>query len=257
MQKLKEIIKERLPFYSALQSHPNFDKRLKWELIEVDVQDQEEYFTSLYANSKKYETNENNLLICVLLGLCDEVDLDKDPVTKMGEFPDVDVDYLKIVRDYLKNEWAPQVFGPDKVCNIGNYGTFGLKSTLIDMARVHGLDRGDILKITTALRMKDDEGEILTFENALKLYPELKDYCDKNPEVATATQKLLHRNRSMGKHAGGLILCNQRIDNFVPLVRGSEGETVSAWVEGLHGQDLGPVGLIKFDLLVVNSLWQI
>jgi len=257
MQKLKEIIKERMPFYSALQSHPNFDKRLKWEMIEVDVQDQEEYFIELYTNNKKYETNENNLLICVLLGLCNEVDLDKDPITKMGEFPDVDVDYLKIVRDYLKNEWAPQVFGSDKVCNIGNYGTFGLKSTLIDMARVHGLDRGEILKITTALRMKDDEGEILTFDNALKLYPELKDYCEKNPEVAKATQKLLHRNRSMGKHAGGLILCNQRIDNFVPLVRGSEGETVSAWVEGLHGQDLGPVGLIKFDLLVVNSLWQI
>jgi DNA polymerase III alpha subunit len=61
----------------------------------------------------------------------------------------------------------------------------------------------------------------------------------------------------MGKHAGGLIVCNDRIDNFVPLVKGTDGSPVSAWVEGLHGQDLGPVGLIKFDLLVVSGLYQI
>lgn len=257
MQKLKEVIQSKISLLGDLVQHPNFQKRLKWELIEIEVQDLEDYFIELYEKNIKHSINENNLLVCKILGICDEVDLDGDPSTKMGEFPDVDVDYLKVVRDYLKNEWAPKTFGTEKVCNIGNYGTFGLKSTLIDMARVHGLDRGEILNITTNLKMKDDEGELLTYDSALRLYPQLKEYCEKHPEIATATQKLLHRNRSMGKHAGGLILCNQRIDNFVPLVRGSEGETVSSWVEGLHGQDLGPVGLIKFDLLVVNSLWQI
>jgi len=255
MDHLKNIIEEKAK-YCSYSTHFNFAARLKWELIEIDVQDMSEYFIGMYKNNEKHD-NKNNLLIPVILGICDIVDLDIDPSTKMGEFPDVDVDYLPIVRDYLKNEWAPKTFGADKVCNIGNYGTFGLKSTLIDMARVHGLDRNEILNITTNLKMKDDEGELLTYESALRLYPELKDYCDRNPEVAIATQKLLHRNRSMGKHAGGLILCNQAIDKFVPLVKGSEGEAVSAWVEGLHGQDLGPVGLIKFDLLVVKSLWQI
>ena len=255
MDHLKNIIEEKAK-YCSYSTHFNFAARLKWELIEIDVQDMSEYFIAMYKNNEKHD-NKNNLLIPVILGICDIVDLDIDPSTKMGEFPDVDVDYLPIVRDYLKNEWAPKTFGADKVCNIGNYGTFGLKSTLIDMARVHGLDRNEILNITTNLRMKDDEGDLLTYESALRLYPELKEYCEKYPEVATATQKLLHRNRSMGKHAGGLILCNQAIDKFVPLVKGSEGEAVSAWVEGLHGQDLGPVGLIKFDLLVVKSLWQI
>ena len=256
MADLKTKIAGRLSSFKDLQNHPNFVSRLKWELIEIELQDMSEYFINILNENKKYE-NENNLLVPYILGICNNINLDVEPSTKMGEFPDVDVDYLPIVRDYLKNEWAPKTFGPDRVCNIGNYGTFGLKSTLIDMARVHGLDRNEILNITTNLKMKDDEGELLTYESALRLYPELKDYCDRNPEVAIATQKLLHRNRSMGKHAGGLILCNQAIDKFVPLVKGSEGEAVSAWVEGLHGQDLGPVGLIKFDLLVVKSLWQI
>lgn len=257
MEKLKAILNEKLQFNTELRTHPNFERRLKWELIEIEVQDMEQYFLDLYENKRVFATNENNLLICKLLGLVDSVNLDIEPNTKNGEYPDVDVDYLPIVRDYLKNTWAPRKFGPDKVCNIGNYGTFGLKSTFIDMARVHGLDRGEILQITTNLRLKDDEGEALTYEKALELYPELNKYCVSHPDVAKAVQKLLYRNRSMGKHAGGLILCNQPIDQFVPLVRGTEGEAVSAWVEGLSGQDLGPVGLIKFDLLVVNSLWQI
>lgn len=257
MEKLKYILEEKKQNYPELCSHPKFEKRLKWELVEIEVQDAEDYFIKLYESGKKYNINEHNLLVCKLLDIVDSVDLDREPDTKNGEYPDVDVDYLPVVRDYLKNVWAPEKFGPDKVCNIGNYGTFGLKSTLIDMARVHGLDRTEVLNITTSLRLKDDEGEALTFDKALELYPDLKFYCEKHPDVAKAVQKLLHRNRSMGKHAGGLILCNQPIDNFVPLVRGSEGEAVSAWVEGLHGQDLGPVGLIKFDLLVVNSLWQI
>lgn len=257
MEKLKQIIESRKDLYPEIKSHPNFEKRLRWELIEIDVQDMEDYFINLYESGQKHETNENNLLICKLLGICENLNLDEEPKTKTGEFPDVDVDYLPIVRDYLKNTWAPRVFGETKVCNIGNYGTFGLKSTLIDMARVHGLDRQEVLQITTELKLKDDEGQALTYEKALELYPKLKSYCESHPDVATATQKLLHRNRSMGKHAGGLILCNQDIDKFVPLVKGTDGEAVSAWVEGLSGQDLGPVGLIKFDLLVVNSLWQI
>lgn len=257
MEKLKELIEQRKQLYPDLLQHPNFNKVLRWELIEIELQETEEYFIDLFENNKKYDVNENNLLVCKLLGICDSVDLNIEPKTKTGEQPDVDVDYLPIVRDYLKNVWAPKTFGASRVCNIGNYGTFGLKSTLLDMARVHGLERQEILNITTELKLKDDEGQSLTYDKALEIYPKLKAYCEAHPEVAKATQKLLHRNRSMGKHAGGLILCNQDIDKFVPLVRGTDGEAVSAWVEGLHGQDLGPVGLIKFDLLVVNSLWQI
>ena len=256
MDRLKLIINANKQVYPNLVAHPAFEKRLKWELIEIEVQDEEEYFLDLHQKQEK-KPNTHNLLIPVLLGVCDSVDLNKEPAFKMGDFPDVDVDYLPIVRDYLKNEWAPKEFGVENVCSIGNYGTFGLKSSLIDMTRVHGYDRNEILKITTAMGLKDDDGQALTLDKALEMYPELRTYCDKYPEIEVAVRKLLHRNRSMGKHAGGLIICNSRIDNFVPLVRGTDGNPVSSWVEGLHGQDLGPVGLIKFDLLVVDGLYQI
>jgi DNA polymerase-3 subunit alpha len=257
VETLKKLITEAKQNHQELLNHPDFEKRLKWELIEIDVQDDEQYFLDLVEQKQRFDSNPNNLLVPFLLGICDTVDLNKEPAYKMGDFPDVDVDYLPVVRDYLKNEWAPKTFGADNVCSIGNYGTFGLKSSLIDMVRVHGLDRNEVLNITTKMGLKDDEGAELTLDKALEIYPELKVFLDKHPEIEKAVRKLLHRNRSMGKHAGGLIICNNRIDNFVPLVRGTDGNPVSAWVEGLHGQDLGPVGLIKFDLLVVDGLWQI
>ena len=235
-----------------------YHKRLINELIQVEVQDEAKYFLDLYYSGKKYDNNDNNLIIPWLLDICPNFDIYEETKYKMGDLPDIDIDYLPQVRDYLKNEWAVNEFGQEYVCNIGNYGTFGLKSTFIDMARVHGYDRGEILNITKQLKLKDEEGNPLNFEKALEEYPELKKYCDEHPDVAKAVQKLMYRNRSMGRHAGGLIISSERIDNFVPLAKNAKDETcASAWGEGLHGQDLSPVGLIKMDLLVVDVLNQL
>lgn len=235
-----------------------YHKRLINELIQIEVQEEARYFLELYYSGKKYDNNENNLIVPWILDICPQFNISEETKYKMGDLPDIDIDYLPQVRDYLKNEWAIQEFGQEYVCNIGNYGTFGLKSTFIDMARVHGYDRGEILNITKQLKLKDEEGNPLNYEKALEEYPELKNYCDKYPDVANAVQKLIHRNRSMGRHAGGLIISSERIDNFVPLAKNAKDETcASAWGEGLHGQDLSPVGLIKMDLLVVDVLNQI
>ncbi len=49
--------------------------------------------------------------------------------------------------DYLKEVYCPKAFGEDKVCNIASYTTFGLKSLLIDMTRIFGKDRNEILYV--------------------------------------------------------------------------------------------------------------
>lgn len=255
---LKELCFEKLKIKVNQENYKTYSRRLNNELIQVEVQEEATYFLGLYHTGKKYDKNENNLIIPWLLDICPDFNITEETKYKMGDLPDIDIDYLPQVRDYLKNEWAVDEFGKEYVCNIGNYGTFGLKSTFIDMARVHGLDRGEILNITKQLKLKDDEGHVLSFEKALELYPELKSYCEQYPDIAKAVQKLLHRNRSMGRHAGGLIISSERIDNFVPLAKNAKDETcASAWGEGLHGQDLSPVGLIKMDLLVVDVLNQL
>ena len=254
--KIKEICLEKLSS-KGLSNNEKYVKRLQWELTEVETQDKENYFLDLYHRNIKYSENQNNLLIPFLLEIVKDFDIDQDPAFFYGDMPDIDVDYIPSLRDYLKNEWAPKAFGEQYVCNIGNYTTFGIKSSLIDMARVHGLDRNEILALTKNLEDKDDEGKAVTWDSAMKLNPELKKYCEEHPDVAQAAKKLINRNRGSGVHAGGLIVSSIPLTDLVPLIKRKDRPQASAWVEGLHGQDLQPVGLVKFDLLVISNLLQI
>lgn len=232
-------------------------KRLNWEFAEIEARNKVDYFWNLHTSKVRYPYNQNNLLVAFLLGIVRDFDIEQEPNCEYGEYPDIDVDYISEVRDYLKNVWAKKVFGEEYVCNIGNYTTFGIKSALIDMARVHGESREEIQALTTKLEAKDDEGKSLTWDAAMKLYPDLKKYCDEHPDVAEAARRLLNRNRGMGVHAGGLIISSKPLADLVPLVKRKDSPQASAWVEGLHGQDLQSVGLVKFDLLVISNLKQL
>lgn len=241
----------------GLHNDPKYKKRLKWEVDEIVARQKWGYFLNLHENKIRYPKNQNNLLVCWLMNIVSDYDIGKEPVCEYGEYPDVDVDYIPVVRDYLKSIWAVETFGAEYVCNISNYTTFGIKSALIDMARVHGESREEVQALTKSLEAKDDEGKVLTWDAAMRLYPELKKYCEEHPKVADAAKRLLNRNRGMGVHAGGLIIANAPLHDLVPLVKRKDNPQASAWVEGLHGQDLQPVGLIKFDLLVISNLLQI
>ena len=231
--------------------------RFREEMKQINIQGEHDYFLELYDTRAKYVNNQNNMLIPWLLSICDDYDINKEAKFVYGEFPDIDVDFHPQIRDWLKDVWAPETFGRDKVCSIGNYATFGIKSALIDMARVHGQDHHEILKLTTQLEDRDEDNKPVTWEKALEQNPLLKEYCEKHPDIAKATQKMLNRSRGRGKHAGGLIISSVPIDSIVPLAMDKQGNPVSQWTEGLHAQDLGVVGLIKYDLLVVTNLVQI
>lgn len=255
-----EITREKLIAYCQKKisdKDKRFLKRLVWEVAEIDAKDKWNYFINLVLYKKKFDKNKNNLLLPYLLGIVPEFNIDELPDCIYGEFPDIDVDYIGPVRDYLKNDWAKKQFGQEYVCSIGNYTTFGIKSALIDMARVHDVPREKILALTKDLEAKDEEGKPLTWDSAMRLYPALKEFCDENPDVSKAAKKLLNRNRGMGVHAGGLIISSIPLTDMVPLVKRKDSPQASAWVEGLHGQDLQPVGLVKFDLLVISNLQQI
>lgn len=236
---------------------PDFRERLKAEIREIDNQAEHDYFLDLCDRGVRFPRNENNLLVPYLLGLTDEFDPSSEPAFSQGEFPDIDVDYLPAVQEYLRNEWCPKTFGRDRVVNIGNYGTFGIKSALLDMARVHGADYQEIQTITKNLVDKDEDGRPLSWEKALEATPDLAAYCQRNPEIADSASRLIDRNRGRGKHAGGTVVSNIKIDDLVPIMIDTDGNPVSGWTEGLNEQDLQPVGLIKFDVLAVKDLLRI
>lgn len=231
--------------------------RLKEELNTFIKKGDLDYYLKIYKKGLKHIPNENNLLTPYLLGICDEFNIDEDCARTSPELPDIDTDFIRPVRDYLKQEWAPKVFGEECVSNISTYTTYDIKISLLDMARIFGKDFQEAVKVTKQLPLKDDEGDKLTWDKALELFPAFKKYTEKYPEVADAAKRLCHRNRSLGTHAGGLIIADRPLSNFVPVLLGKDQKIQTAWVEGQASQDLQAVGLIKFDLLVINNLMQI
>lgn len=282
MSRLKEICEHALK-ETGLE---RYSERLNEEMKEIAKQKEEDYFLEQYDSKKRYDKNENNLLTAYLLGLSKEINFEKDPEYTVPEYPDIDVDFLPLVRDYVKEQFIPTHFGEQYVCNIGSYNTYGLKSALLDMTRIFSGDRNEILKITTQLGLKDEDGDVLTWEKAIDIYPELKAWatsclehrkkpvigceeCEKQVQIANSVKHLLaadidwekydykeppHRNRSMGVHAAGVIISSKKIEELIPLVRGKDGQRVSAFGEGMHSQDLSWVGLVKLDSLGLEAL---
>ena len=121
--RFQDLLNSRLK-QKGLENDAKYVKRLKWETEEILAKEKQEYFLDLYDRKVRYPSNQNNLLVCWLLDVTTDHDIDKEPANVFtGDLPDVDIDYIPMVRDYLKNEWAPKTFGADYVCNIGNYTT--------------------------------------------------------------------------------------------------------------------------------------
>src|SRR5581483_2958572 len=137
MINIKEICYEALK-EKNLDNQEEYLKRFEYEIKEIEAKDMQDYFLDLYNKKEKYE-NENNLLTPYLLSICDDFDISKEPATvDQGDFPDCDLDFNDEVRKYLKEKYSREQFGAEYVCNIASYTTFGLRSALIDMARVFG-----------------------------------------------------------------------------------------------------------------------
>lgn len=251
--RLLEICAKALSNKGLLQDK-RYTSRLENEMTEIEVTDEFDYFLDLYNRKVKYNFNEHNSLVAWLLDIVDDYDIEKEHAFDMGEFPDIDVDYQEDVRNYLKTEWAPKRFGRENVCSIGNYTTFGIKSAVKDMARVFSLDRGEVEVVAKQIELKDADGKPISWDKALEECKPFAEYCEMYPEAMDAARKLVDRNRGRGVHAGGLIVSQIPISDFVPLVIDKEGNAVSAWPEGQHRSDLSPVGLIKFDLLVIKLM---
>jgi hypothetical protein len=158
------------------------------------------------------------------------------------------------------------------VCNISNYGTFGLKSGLLDIARVLSENRIDVLNVNKKLTKNDEEGDPLTWESANDECSEFREYMETHPRVAEVTKGLMcgdidwekfgyknppNRKRGMGMHASGLVISGAKLGDFVPMVVSSgnreKGLRASAWVEGLADTDLSSQGFIKFDFLSLEA----
>ncbi len=173
--------------------------------------------------------------------------------------PDVDSDIGD--RDKLIDLLRAK-FGNNNVIPISNYNTFKLKSLIKDVARFYNIP---FEEVNAALAPVEDDVKkevfkpgvdknlfTLTYEDAMKYSKSMQSFIAAHPEVAEPIEILFKQNRSLGRHAGGVIV-SENIAEQMPLIL-ARGEPQTPWVEGMHYKHLEEFGWIKFDLLGLETL---
>lgn len=165
-------------------------------------------------------------------------------------------------RDAVLNELR-EFFGVENVAPITNINSFKVKSLTKDLAKFYGIPYEESNNATRSVEQEvrkavtkhgDDKNLfVLTYEEGLKYSPSFKEFFDKYPQVGESMKVLNMQNKSLGRHAGGVLICDD-LPEKMPLIT-SKGEVQTPWVEGTQFKHLEKCGnFIKLDLLGLDTL---
>jgi len=176
-------------------------------------------------------------------------------------WPDIDSDAGD--RDALINA-ARELYGFDAVIPVSNFNTLKLKSLVKDISKFYGIDFAEVNRMTGPLQdevmiqARDENTEksvfVLKHEDCMKYSSKYKEFMEKYPKVKDHIESLFMQNRSVGRHAGGVIIGPaEDLERSMPII-GVRGELQTPWTEGMNFRNLEDNGFIKFDFLGLTLL---
>lgn len=195
-------------------------------------------------------------VIPYMLGLTEKIDLEKPlEIQSLGigsSGLDIDSDVSGAGKDRIF-QYLQEKYGKECVCYIGTYTEEGIKPGIKDILRTLGVSFKDSNNFCAALPEEEEDWEKIVeylrtnAPEQYKLYETYKTYLDFVP-------KLQHFIRSQGCHAGGNIIFNKPVYEYVPVVR-NKGEIATAWVENGAETVLDSfAGVIKYDILGLTAV---
>ncbi|QYM79973.1 DNA polymerase III subunit alpha [Horticoccus luteus] len=161
--------------------------------------------------------------------------------------PDFDIDFCMRRRGEVI-DYVRQKYGNDCVANIITYGTLGAKMVIRDVSRVHDLPFAEADRLA---KMIPDELNI-SLADAIAKSTELRTEIERNPvakKIVDQARVLEGMVRNTGKHAAGIIITDQPLDDFVPLTLQEGDVTVQFDMNAV-----GKLGLLKMDFLGLKTL---
>ena len=170
--------------------------------------------------------------------------------------PDFDIDFCENGRDKVI-QYVKQKYGEECVSQIATFGTMAAKAAVRDIGRV--LDLGYNFCDGIAKLIPFQPGKLVTIQTAREMEPLLKEREQKEEEVRellSLAEQVEGLTRSVGKHAGGVLIAPGKLTDFCPLYTqggaadGSGGGAVSQFDK----DDVEAVGLVKFDFLGLTTL---
>jgi len=161
--------------------------------------------------------------------------------------PDFDIDFCMRRRSEVI-DYVREKYGNDCVANIITYGTLGAKMVIRDISRVHDLPYAEADRLA---KMIPDELNI-SLEDSYNKSAELKAEIDRNPVAKKIYDQGLVLEgmvRNTGKHAAGIIITDQPLENYVPLTLQEGDVTVQFSMKAVD-----KLGLLKMDFLGLKTL---
>jgi len=272
---LADLVKEGL-IREEMANKPEYVARAKEELADIKHLGHEAYFLAMYkifeiAKDKTLlgpgRGSGSGSLVNFLLGI---TQIDPIPAGLLWSrflgrhrvsWPDIDTDAGD--RDILIDA-ARELFGDDAVIPVSNFNTLKLKSLVKDISKFYGIDFTEVNKMTGPLQdevmphAKDENQEksvfVLKHEDCMKYSRGYREFMEKYPEVGLHVETLFMENRSIGRHAGGVIIAPAKdLECTMPII-GVRGELQTPWTEGMNFRNLEDNGFLKFDFLGLTLL---
>ncbi len=163
--------------------------------------------------------------------------------------PDIDIDFCIEGRDQVIN-YVRNKYGHDNVCHIITFGTMLAKGVIKDVARVLGFPFEDANAMTDLI---PDQLKI-TLDEAIEQEPRLKSLIESNSKahkLFTLAKKLEGITRHASKHAAGIVISPEPIDEVLPVyVPPKSDELVAQYAM----TELERIGFLKIDLLGLKNL---
>jgi len=185
--------------------------------------------------------------------------------------PDIDLDVPDIKRgeciEYIKNK-----YGQDNVAQIITLGEIGVKSGIRDIVRVYDIDPAVASEISELLPDKMPDQSDITLDILMKLADDadfatkygaregsivaiasrFKEYMLEFPDIYKNLSRIEGIIRSKGLHAGGVVICRDKISNYIPIEKGTSTAVLDVITIDMDSCD--KVGIVKYDLLGLRTL---
>lgn len=248
-------------YQPTMTEQPQYMTRLRQELAVIGKMQFERYF--LLVEDLVRWSKDNGIivgpgrgsvggsLVAYLLGITDV-----DPL-RFGllferfinpdrlDLPDADLDFQSSRRHEVIN-YLKERYGDDRVAGISNYNSIVSKGAIRDVGRVFEVPP-KVLFISKLV--PDTYGQSHTLEQAYEEVAAIQEFADRNPDVWRNACDLQGVQRSLGRHAAGVIVAGEPLIKRA-VVDYSKEEPAVNWDK----RTVEDLGLVKMDILGLSNL---
>lgn len=166
-----------------------------------------------------------------------------------ASMPDIDLDFQHDRREEAKQHLADK-WGQDYVVDIAAFQTFQAKSAIKDVARVLDVPLDVVTPVTNEL----DDFPGVNLEDVDLLSDRIKRFAAQYPEVWSHAIRLQGKTKSQSKHPAGVVVTDKPVTDYMPIMRGKNGDVVTQWAETLGFNAVTEYGFLKVDVLATDGL---